>query len=53
LVERYTIFGGSVNKLELTLMKKYNMVYEDAHELANGKYNYQKELDKFLERIGG
>lgn len=39
--------------LELNLMKKYNMVYEDAHELAELKYNYKKELDEFLERVGG
>lgn len=39
--------------LELNLMKKYNMVYEDAHSLAEQKYNYKKELDEFLERIGG
>lgn len=39
--------------LELNLMKKYNMVYEEAHALAERKYNYKKELDEFLERIGG
>lgn len=39
--------------LELNLMKKYNMTYEDAHDLANKKYNYKKALDEFLERIGG
>ena len=39
--------------LELNLMKKYNMVHEDAHSLAEQKYNYKKELDEFLERIGG
>lgn len=38
--------------LELNLMKKYNMVYEDAHKLAESKYNYKKELDDFLERMG-
>lgn len=38
--------------LELNLMRKYNMVYEDAHSLAEQKYNYKKELDEFLERIG-
>lgn len=39
--------------LELNLMKKYNMVHEDAHSLAEQKYNYKKELDEFLEMIGG
>ena len=39
--------------LEGKNMKKYNMVYEDAHSLAEQKYNYKKELDEFLERIGG
>ena len=34
--------------LELNLMKKYNMVHEDAHTLAEQKYNYKKELDEFL-----
>lgn len=38
--------------LELNLMRKYNMVYEDAHSLAEQKYNYKKEPDEFLERIG-
>lgn len=38
--------------LELNLIKKYNMVYEDAHNLAEKKYNYQRELDQFLERLG-
>ena len=28
------------------------MVYEDAHSLAEQKYNYKKEPDEFLERIG-
>ena len=39
--------------LELNLMKKYNMTYDVAHNLAESKYNYKKELDEFLERIGG
>ena len=54
------VFGGvmillttSYENLELNLMKKYNMVYEEAHSLAEQKYNYKKELDEFLERIGG
>ncbi len=38
--------------LESNLMKKYNMVYEDAHELTNRKYNYRRALDAFLEGIG-
>lgn len=38
--------------LELNLMKKYNMVYEDAHELANRKHNYQNALDEFLKEMG-
>lgn len=36
-------------KLELSLIKKYNMTYEDAHDLANRKYNYNEALTKFLE----
>lgn len=40
-------------KLELNLMKKYNMVYDDAHILAERKYNYKKALDDFLEKVGG
>lgn len=39
--------------LELNLMKKYNIAYEDAHELAERKYNYSKALLAFLEEIGG
>lgn len=39
-------------KLELELMKKYNMLYEDAHSIAEKEYNYKKELDEFLERVG-
>lgn len=38
--------------LELNLMKKYNMVYEDAHDLTNKKHNYQDALDKFLKEMG-
>lgn len=38
--------------LELNLMRKYNMVYEDAHELTETKYNYAKSLVKFLEEMG-
>lgn len=40
-------------RLELNLMKRYNMVYEDAHKLTNSKHNYQKALAEFVERIGG
>lgn len=38
--------------LELNLMRKYNLVYEDAHELTNKKYDYQKALFDFLKEIG-
>lgn len=38
--------------LELNLIKKYNLVYEDAHELTNKKYNYQNALDEFLKEVG-
>lgn len=37
--------------LELNLMKKYNMTYEDAHELTDKKYNYVKELLVFLREL--
>ncbi len=37
--------------LELNLMRKYNMTYEDAHELTDTKYNYSKALDEFLEEM--
>ena len=40
-------------KLEFELMEKYNMVYEEAHAIAESKHNYKKELDEFLERLGG
>ena len=39
-------------KLESDLMREYNMIYEDAHLIAENKYNYKKELDEFLERVG-
>lgn len=39
--------------LELNLIKKYNMAYEDAHELAEKKYNYSRALNEFLESVGG
>ena len=39
-------------RLELNLMKRYNIPYEVAHRLANQKYNYKVALDKFLERLG-
>ena len=37
-------------RLEYLLMKRYNMVYEDAHDMAERKYNYAAELKKFLRR---
>lgn len=37
--------------LELNLMKKYNLVYEDAHNLAVRKYDYEKALDEFLKEV--
>lgn len=37
-------------RLEYLLMKKYNMVYEDAHELTDTKYNYVQELNEFLRK---
>lgn len=39
-------------KLELGLMKKYNMVYEEAHSLAETKYSYNKALNDFLKELG-
>lgn len=36
-------------RLEYLLMKKYNMVYEDAHSIAERKYNYSKGLKEFLD----
>lgn len=39
-------------KLELSLMKKYNMVYEEAHSLAETKYSYNKALNDFLKELG-
>nr|DAI47942.1 MAG TPA: minor capsid protein [Caudoviricetes sp.] len=37
--------------LELNLMKKYNLAYEDAHNLAVRKYDYEKALDEFLKGV--
>lgn len=37
--------------LELNLMKKYNLAYEDAHNLAVRKYDYEKALDEFLKEV--
>ena len=37
-------------RLEYLLMKKYNMVYEDAHSIAEKKYNYASELKEFLRK---
>lgn len=37
--------------LELNLMKKYNLAYEDAHNLAVRKYDYEKALDDFLKEV--
>lgn len=39
--------------LELNLMKKYNMVYEDAHTMTDTKYNYKQALDEFLREVSG
>ena len=38
--------------LELNLMRKYNMVYEEAHELTVKKYDYDAALKEFLRRGG-
>lgn len=37
--------------LELNLMKKYNLAYENAHNLAVRKYDYEKALDEFLKEV--
>lgn len=52
-IKRHDIIMLNHENLELNLMKKYNMVYEDAHELTDKKYNYKKALDEFLEEVGG
>ncbi|MCI8986902.1 MAG: hypothetical protein HFI60_13335 [Lachnospiraceae bacterium] len=39
--------------LELNLMKKYNLVYEDAHDLTNKKFNYTEALFDFLREAKG
>lgn len=38
--------------LELNLMKKYNLTYEDAHAITNRKYNYENALVQFLKEVG-
>lgn len=38
--------------LELNLMRKYNMVYEEAHELTVKKYDYDAALKEFLRKGG-
>lgn len=35
-------------KLEFDTMREYDMVYEEAHKIAESKYNYSKELKEFL-----
>lgn len=37
-------------RLEYLLMKKYNMVYEKAHAIAERKYNYSADLKAFLRK---
>ena len=37
-------------RLEYLLMKKYNMIYEDAHKISEAKYNYAEELKNFLRK---
>lgn len=39
-------------RLEAQLMRKYNMIYEDAHKLARSKYDYGEALKKFLQQWG-
>lgn len=34
-------------RLEYELMKKEHMNYQEAHKLAEKKYNYQEALNKF------
>jgi hypothetical protein len=38
-------------ELEQNLMKRYNMIYEEAHEKANQSYNYSEALREFLEGV--
>lgn len=52
-VKQHDITMINHEKLEFELMEQYNMVYEEAHAIAESKYNYKKELDEFLERLGG
>lgn len=37
-------------RLEYLLMKKYNIIYEEAHTIAEKKYNYSAELQEFLRK---
>ena len=37
-------------RLEYLLMEKYNIIYEEAHAIAESKYNYEKELREFLRK---
>lgn len=39
-------------ELELNLMKQYNMIYEEAHKIANQSYNYSEALKEFLKEVG-
>ncbi|MDD6202468.1 MAG: hypothetical protein PUB13_05945, partial [Lachnospiraceae bacterium] len=37
-------------RLEYLLMEKYNIIYEEAHAIAERKYNYANELREFLRK---
>ena len=38
-------------ELEQNLMKRYNMIYDEAHEKANQSYNYSEALKEFLKGV--
>lgn len=46
-IQEHDILMLRHERLEYELMKKEHMNYQEAHKLAEKKYNYQEALNKF------
>nr|DAE57156.1 MAG TPA: minor capsid protein [Caudoviricetes sp.] len=47
-IQKHDLIMLKHERLEYELMKKLHLKYDEAHEITERKYNYQKALNKFL-----
>ena len=47
-IQKHDLIMLKHERLEYELMKKLHLKYEDAHKIAERKYNYRKALDEFI-----